>query len=434
MAMANKELIQRLTPVFLILFCGTGIVLVVLFGLDTFQGERAISIAGGRQGGAYMPLAEGLATVATQHVPNVTAVAIESEGGVENIGRLMNREVTFALVQNDVKGSAGIRTVAPLYKELLHIVVRKAIRSRVENLTDIEDLTVAIGSEGSGTADFAKKLMAHFGMDMGAMDLRKLGPAEAGKGMIKGEIDVLFILSALPSEAASEILQSGAGTLLSLGDTRDEGSTVKGIQASLPFFVCDTIPKNVYGLFPEEPVGTVGVVALLATHADVDDMLVTKVSEVLFEHKVELANYHASAALFSDTYRIPNLRFPYHGGAEAFYRRDSPPFLVQYAEFLSLTFTVLVALISGTLAVKQYLKRAKKDRIDRYYNAISDITTEVDQATDVDLNAMRSELEDLRHRAFRELIAEKLSADESFSIFQEYFRFAMGKIDERLRR
>ena len=62
-----------------------------------------------------------------------------------------------------------------------------------------------------------------------------------------------------------------------------------------------------------------------------------------------------------------------------------------------------------------------KDRIDEYYIQIDEILTQLQENADPSLEQLRTmerELSLLRHRAVRQLVAEKLQANESFSIFQ----------------
>jgi hypothetical protein len=91
---------------------------------------------------------------------------------------------------------------------------------------------------------------------------------------------------------------------------------------------------------------------------------------------------------------------------------------VEYAEAISLGLTLLVGVWSGSIALRQWIQRRKKNRIDAYYLEVTTDPPDLTTASRDQLLERRARLIRIRERAFADLVAERLEADESFSIFQ----------------
>jgi hypothetical protein len=105
---------------------------------------------------------------------------------------------------------------------------------------------------------------------------------------------------------------------------------------------------------------------------------------------------------------------------------------VEYAEPLSLGLTLLVGAWSGTLALRGWFARTKKNRIDAYYVEVVRDAPDLSRARRDELLARRDQLVRVRERAFNDLVAERLQADESFVIFQNHVDGELASIGRRL--
>ena len=193
------------------------------------------------------------------------------------------------------------------------------------------------------------------------------------------------------------------------------------------------IPVSAYGAHPKRPVGTMSVGALLVSREGVDDEVVRGVTREMFQNKVALVEGHSVAAALDETVEMSGIRFPLHDGAVAYYARDEPSFFVEYAEAMSFGFTIAAALISGFIALREWLRRRKKNRIDVYYQRIGELTYGLRDADAAGLEEASAALLALRRQAFGDLVAEKLEANESFTIFQDLLRSELESIRDRAR-
>src|SRR5688572_28403788 len=137
------------------------VALVVLaMGLGRDRVELRIATAG--RGGTYFPLGESIADILDAELgDSVRAEAIETAGSIDNVARLEAGEDELASVQNDTPAGHVIRTIAPLYDEVMQTVVRDGVG--IDRLEELRGHVVSIGAEGSGTAILAQRLLEHFG-------------------------------------------------------------------------------------------------------------------------------------------------------------------------------------------------------------------------------------------------------------------------------
>lgn len=428
-----------------LLLLATGVFAIRFFTNTT----TTIHIATGSPGGTYAPLGAGIAQVLNQdrdlnrELGVVAEVVAPTHGSPDNMARLEAGKVELALVQNDTPAQPGnpsrIRTLAVLYDEVLHVLVRaypnQPAPTSLPELAGYLKRPLAIGAAKSGTADLVAQLLAHFEI----ADPQR-GPyvntvtqstADAIQAFRDGEVDGVCVLSGLPSAAASTLIDAGA-ILVPVGSV-GEGSTVDGVRVEHPYVSRAIIPERVYATRPTRPIGTLAVKAVLVAREDLPDDVVRAITRTIFYSKVELAKSHIVGAQLAETFDATGLRFPLHLGAEAYYRRDDPPFMVRYAEALSLCVTLLLGCVSAMLGLKEWFKRAKKNRIDVFYLEVDELADLISPERSLtELEELKAKLLRVRRAAFDELVDEKLLADESFTIFQDFLRTEMGEVDKRL--
>ncbi len=397
------------------------------------RAPRSLDIATGGRAGTYLPLGRGIAEILTALLPRVTARALETAGSDDNIRRLQAGEVDFAFVQNDSSGNTHVRTVARLYAEVLQVAVREDLG--LGRLEDLRGRRISLGAEGGGTARVARAVLHHFGVTEDQYETRYLGPAAATAALHAGTIEAAFFLSGMKTPAVAELLEGGGMTLLSIGDAARPGNRLEGLAYDHPALKPMLIPSHTYGEQPDGPVGTVAVDALLVTRDDVPEALVRDVARLMFTNKVALADHHEVGARLTESSDSLGLRFPFHEGALAWYRRDEPSFLAIYAPALSLGFTLFLALGSAVLGIRQRVRQVKKERIDVYYLKLESLAEMLEPDTLPEaLHDMKTQLLALRRQAFHELVEERLQADSSFIIFQDFIRTQLSEIDQRLAR
>jgi len=396
--------------------------------------HRRIVLSTGNEGGTYLPLGQGMARVISAAHPEIDIEVVESSGAVENMSRLASGAADFAFIQNDTKGSSTVRTVVPLYREVLHFIVRN--ESGIESLRDIRGKKVAIGSRGSGTEALVMALLRHYDLDIAQFEPHFLGAGEAADALISGQIDAMLFVVGIKSEACQRAVASGTVHFVGLGTAGVDADEIEGFRYDYPFAEPYVIPTMTYssraGGKPSRPIATIAIRAILATRSDVPDDLVRQVTAAVFAGRTELIRTHGNASEIRERFDETWLQYAVHTGAQAFYRRDEPGFLITYAELMGFILSVVVFFVATFAGAREAVIRRKKNRIDVYYTRLDEILTELrtEEPEAARLDELDQELSEMQRRAFKQLVAEQLRADESFRIFQDFLAECKAQIIE----
>jgi TRAP transporter TAXI family solute receptor len=421
----------------------TVVALAVIIGgfyaYRTVSEERSrheIVIAAGAEGGTYHALGEALGRVLEDQRVAKSVKVLETEGSVANMQLIagIRGAADLAFVQSDTRVSPPARLVTPLYQEVLHILVAKRLESEVRTIYDLRGRRVAAGAAGSGTRQLAERVLAHFGVEAG-VDLR-LSPQESAAGLLDGSVDVAFVLTSIPSRLMDELAARDAVRFISLGDAQEYGNESDALALVFPSIRATTIPRSTYRRLPLERVRTISVSALLIARRDLDPELIRTITQLIFEHRAGAGGLDGEEAVVAqrihEDYRPAVYQIPFHEGAAAFYNREEPPFFVEYAEAISLGLTLLVGLYSGSIAFREWMRRRMKNRIDAYLIEIDRQTADLGALSLEELIQHRDALDEVRHRAFSDLVKERLQADQSFTIFQNHLRDEFAAIEARI--
>lgn len=404
--------------------------------LSKDETPQQIVIATGAQGGTYHTFGLAMAAVLEAEGIAKSVEVLSTEGSVANMELFEgpNRRADLGFVQSDTQPNDRVRLIAPLYQEVLHILVSERVVGAIESIDDLGGRRVSLGTAASGTRHVAERVIDHFGVSVGE-DL-DLPPDEVAQGLVDGSIDAAFILSAIPSKMVETLCQQNAVRFLSLGDSQQLGNEADALALVFPSLASAVIPRSTYIRLPEDPVATVEVSALFVVSSELDRELVRTITSALFAHRSRLIEAEGDRVLVArrirEKYQPEVALIPYHEGAVTYYQRSKPPFIVEYAETLSFVLTVLVGLFSVSIAIREWMRRKMKNRIDVFYVEVEGLTTDIQDLSFEELLAHREALRNLQRRAFAELVAERLEANESFTIFQDYVASERGAIEARI--
>jgi TRAP transporter TAXI family solute receptor len=417
-------------------------VVVVIIGLfiyyrvSTDTIHPSVTIATGSESGIYHALGLSLKRVLENSAAFDTITVQATDGSAENM-RLIGEtdpKVHIAFVQGDASPSTNARLITALYDEFLHILVTRSQAEHIRTIYDLEGKRISLGPSGSGTRELASRVLGHFGVQP-AEDLL-LSPEQTARRLRDGSIDAAFMLTAIPSGLIAELARQDAIRFISLGDTQTTGDEAHALELVFPGIKSDTIPRSTYVRLPEEAVHTVSVRGLLVAHKDLDEELVRSITESIFDNRSGSNGLEGSNLLVArnirENYDPASVALAYHSGAAAYYRREEPPFFVEYAEALSFGLTLLLAIYSVSIAVREWMRRRMKNRVDAYLLEVERLAAITPGMNRGDLLRQYAEVEKLRRSAFADLVAERLLADEAFIILQNHLRDELAVIQSRL--
>jgi TRAP transporter TAXI family solute receptor len=386
----------------------------------------------GSSGGTYLPLGKGIAKVIHDAYPHIDVEVLESSGAVENMSRLERDEADLAFVQNDTRGPASVRTIIPLYREVLHFLVWNG--STIRSFREVRGKRIAVGERGSGTEALVHALLRHFNLEYGDFEPVFVGASEATDLIIKGEIEAMLFVGGMKSAACQRAVASGQVRFIGIGTPGVDAGEIEGFRFEYPFAEPYIIPLLTYGSptggMPQRPIATIAIRAVLVAQSNVPSEAIRQVTSAVFSSRTELIRTHATAVEIRERFDDTFLQYPVHSGAQAYYRRDEPGFLVTYAELMGFMLSLVVFLMAAFAGIREWIRLRKKNRIDVYYTRLDQILTEL-RAEDVDmsrLDSLEEELGEMQRRAFKQLVDEQLRADESFRIFQDFLAECKSQI------
>jgi TRAP transporter TAXI family solute receptor len=380
------------------------VILAGFFAYRTITGDEAareIIIATGGEGGTYRALGDALARI-LKGTDVVRSVEILSTGGsVENMNLVEDGGADLAFVQSDTPLATDARLIASLYNEILHILVSRHDAPEIQTIHDLRGKRVSLGPHGSGTRQLSMRVLEHFGVEIGE-DLSFL-PDEATSGLIDGSVDAAFILNAIPSRVVARLAEEDAIRFLSLGDAQQYGNEADALALVFPSIRGTTIPKGTYVRLPEQPVRTIEVSAMLIARRKLDQDLVRTITETVFENRSGDGGLEGTdlivARRIREDYRPATVSIPYH---------------------------------PASIAFREWMRRRMKNRIDSYLLQVEEQTADLGTLSLEQLIEHRDALDEVRHRAFSDLVSERLLADESFTIFQNHLRDEFAAIEARI--
>ncbi|NJO80668.1 MAG: TAXI family TRAP transporter solute-binding subunit [Cyanobacteria bacterium RM1_2_2] len=384
-----------------------------------------LSIATGSKEGEYYAFAQALSTVVSRHNPKIKITVEESAGAQQNLEWLEQGKTQLAIVQSDTPSQPSARAVAYLFPEVFHLVART--NAGIENIDDLRDKRIALMPKGSGSYDLFWVLSQHYDLQETDFTAMPMPPDQAYAQLRQGKVDALFRVMALGNPGMSQLLKQSQSKLVPIDQ-------VESLRLSLPYLESSRIPKGTYdggSPIPPEDLPVVGVRAVLIGRDTVKPEVIQEITRTLFEFRNEIVAIYPRAA----TMRLPDagedLGLPLHPGSKAFYNRDQPNFIVEYAESIGLAFSVGVLLVSGLWQLRLWLEGRQKNRADSYNLEILALLEQVLKTDDLqELEAIQHQLFEILRQVVVDLDTDRISP-ESFQSFTFPWEMAISALRHR---
>ena len=340
-------------------------------------------------------------------------------GSISNLDSLKKGAADLAIVDNYAPFSDDIRSIMPLYAQILHIMYRGDTPHSISEL--LTGKKVFSGSAGSGAHMFVRQLMKDYGVK--TRDVEFVGYLDFFKA------DVIFVFTDLLSHQELRDLMGYKLFSIDKVENMGRGSLAEGICTRYPQFKPYILPRDVYGSFADGPVLTVAVDAVLVGRADLPNDFIYNIMQEFQEHKQTFVAINPLLFEFSKDFNAEGLNFTVHEGARSYLQRYEPTFLEKYAEVLSVIISIFVALGSMLYTLAQWNKTKKKNKIDIYYKKLLILRNRVSQVTSrEEADEIAQKIRNIQQETMGLVIGEKLFADESFSIFLDLSRIVAEEV------
>ncbi len=293
------------------------------------QAQQFFRIGTGGTAGTYYPVG-GMIANAVSQPGKIVATAQASNGSVANVNGIAGGAMESGFSQADVatwaqKGTGifegkpnvpGLRLIANLYPESVHVVVRKG--AGMKTVADLKGKRVALDEPGSGTLVNARAILAAYGLKESDIKPEYIKPNQAGDKLKDGSLDAFFFTGGTPAGAIAELASSGAGIdILPI-----EGAAADTLRRTSGFFAPDTIAADTYKGVGQ--VQTLAVGAQWVTSDKADANTVYEITKALFSDAGQkaLAAGHAKGKFITKENAVKGAGIPFHPGAERFYKES----------------------------------------------------------------------------------------------------------------
>jgi len=306
-------------------FLAAALAAVALVG--TAQAQQFFRIGTGGTAGTYYPVG-GMIANAVSQPGKLVVTAQASNGSLANVTGVAGGALESGFSQADVASWAytgkgvfegkpaitGLRLLANLYPESVHIVARKG--AGIRTVADLKGKRVALDEPGSGTLINARTILAAYGITERDIKPEYIKPNQAGDKLKDGAIDAFFFTGGSPAGAIAELASSGTGIEL----VPIEGPQADAIRKADGFFAPDVIAEGTY-----KGVGAVKTLAVGAQWVTSDKADATAVYEIvkaLFGDAGQKAMGagHAKGKFITKENAVRGAGIPFHPGAERFYK------------------------------------------------------------------------------------------------------------------
>ena len=254
-----------------------GIAGVLVAVLSSCTARPDLSISSGSPGSGYQRISEQIVASASQ-VELALSDRYDSQGSRQNLERLLNGEVDFALLQLDVASEAmrerQVQAVVVLANEYLQIITRA--NSSIQSFADLAGKRVALGSPGSGIAFTSERLF-----EATELNITEVQPSlkQAFADLRTGQVDAVVYVGPLGSnqKVRTQLSQDRFLQLMGL-----ESNVINYLTVQFPeSYQSAILPQGSYRALPPQPRQnrpTISTATALVTRPDVDRQTVALIA------------------------------------------------------------------------------------------------------------------------------------------------------------
>jgi len=302
---------------------------ILAAGLAQAQERIFFGIATGGTGGTYYPLGGMLAQVlsnnATVGGKKLAATAETGNASVANAKLLGRGEIESAFVAADILDAAyrgvnqfkdgaltRLRALGAPYPETVQLVVRAD--SGVTKFADLAGKSISSGSPGSGQWQLLGDLLEVHGMKREDVKEDFSSFAQSVDKIKDGNLVASLITAGVPTASVVDLANATAIRIVPL-----VGPEIDELKKRQPYYASVTLAADTYK-GQSEPVETLAVMAIWATHAAVPEEIAYAVTKAAYENTETLAKVHVQGKNIRLETALRSVSIPLHPGAERYFR------------------------------------------------------------------------------------------------------------------
>lgn len=397
-----------------------------------FESAVNINISSGAEGSGYQRISEQI-NDAAESIGNLKVTDnYNSQGSLQNLERLLNQEVDFAIVQLDVASEAmkegKVKTLVILTQEYLHLVTRKD--SEIQSFADLKGKKVAVGSPGSGIYFTAKRIFE-------ASNLNIIEVPTSDKRidkLLREEIDAFVYVGPL---GASENMRKSLRETENLRFIPLDNHIINYLNIQFPeSYRSAIIPQGTYKPLPQLPsddLATIATPGALITRPDVSRKKVALLTWAIASNVRQFAPFYPEFATEEgQKYLNQGLTYVHNGAQFVFMQGDPRNVWLRYLQDnkpLQAASIMLISTSSLGFFMRWWRRRRYKNLIIVNRQAINELR----QLMEKDPASALDEVEELRQK-YRLMLIDGTVATEAYEevekmnkIFADQCRISLEK-------
>lgn len=325
---------------------------------------------------------------------------IPTENAIEanHLVAMGRADLTFVMnhsefIPEKLGAEAGkLRTISPMFERLMFLFTKQTVEDSLNAWELLEGKSIGIEVLNGETHSNLSILLSSGKIDNVEIISRAQNP------------DLIHFWGTYYGPRASQLLETGWEEV-SLTDSWIDFITLN--DPSLNPYILPAIP----GIEGSENINTVSTHTLLVGNRDLGEKAIFELSRYIYQHKLDLMKYDIMYRTISEVFDVSTLLYPLHEGTGAYLRRHQPTFFERYADVLALIFSFSVVFFGVIQAVRNRIRKKKKERIDLYFLEFLDV-----KSKDISKPEMIGLMDDLLQRAMIQMTSEKMDKTD-FHIF-----------------
>ena len=417
-------------------FASFGTVVIIVGNIVNYLTPPHLTLAAGDKTGESYIISEAIKKVIERRT-NIQIQVEETRGTTQNIEMLSTGKAQLAMAQVDVaaeeignvssQSKANIRTVTLLYKDTFQLVVKNP---QINQFAQLKGKTIALAATGGQYQSFLT-VAKHFGLsekdfkitglDSNGKPIPGYNDRFADKDFRENKADAVFRVRVIGNKSIADLVNNHQGKLISIPQA-------EAMKIKQPAFESAIIPQGAYrGNYPvpNTNLSTVAISRLLLTNDQVDANIIRKLIQTIYENRQEIANEipldNAEVKPLISSISPPKensgVDIFLHPGAAAFYDKDKPSFIQEYADYIGLLLTILLLAFQWIRQLKLWIEKSKKDEADEYIKSAISLM----KAGQYQIGDRQRKLDKTFDEAAKSLIDERIS-QESFRTFNEAYK------------
>ena len=388
--------------------------------------------AGPRDGESYFLMSE-IAEVVERNSYKVRLNVISSPPLVQGETTHLKEGVQLTTILSNTPPIPKTSLVATLYEEVFQIITRTD--TGIYRIQDLDGKRLALPPHGTSELEYFWTVGDHYDLLVQNVEWTSMGELEALNALLDNEVDALFFVGTTRNHATLKLieefeLRENAPDLRMLPIDQAPAMGVKR-----PYIQSFHIEKGTFDGSPPLPsrrLKTGAVLRYLVADINANPEHIAELTRILFENRFDLSIRFPLANRITQPSLETGIGMPLHEGAERYYTRDEPSFIVENAEPLALVVTVFAMLSSSLFALKTRFSATQKNRADHFNIEILQLSGEISNAETIEeLDVCKIQLKTALQRAVDALDIDEVS-DDGFQSFAFIWQTAERELDDKM--